>query len=292
MKTLLDTNGSEISPIDGHHSFEISEKGIATWFEPQSCSRCGGSGIWRGGFRTGVCYDCNGDGRGSDYKFKAYTEEAYATYAKRRDARAKRKAEKHKLETKERLENFREELDALEELGSALLPILSRAYIKSIKKSDDDDFGFVDKVANTLLEVPNRDYSIRLDASDLILRSREELSNTWIVKSPKTIEALRNMLARKLEQDKENESTPNWTEEGRQEIEGEILTTKIVESDYGSSEKMLLKLSDGRKCWGSVPSKLDKFDIGDTVAIKATISISRDDKTFAFFKRPSLLKRG
>jgi len=291
--TLFDVDGCEITPAKDAISFVTSPTGIVTWTEATTCSRCGGSGLWRGSWHgiqtTGTCYGCDGSGHGRDTRAKGYSKDAYARYAKRKEANLARKNLKIERENKERLDNFREELDALEELGTALLPILSRAYVKSNSKSNDD-WSFVDKVANTLLVVPNRDYSIRLDASDLILRSREELSRGWIVKSPKTIDALRNMLARKIEQDKESELAANWTVEGRQEIEGEILSTKVVENDYGVSEKMLLKLSDGRKCWGTVPSKLAKFDIGDIVSIKATISISRDDKTFAFFKRPSLSK--
>ncbi len=295
--TLIGRDGEEISlPKSSkiyHNFFAVSPTGIVEWREEQPCLRCGGSGLWRGSWHgiqnVGTCYGCDGTGHGRPAFMVGYTKDAYARYDKRREATRLRNLRKSERETKERLENFREELDAIEELGTALLPILSRAYVKSNSKSNDD-WSFVDKVANTLLVVPNRDYSISLDASDLILRSREELSRGWIVKSPKTIDALRNMLARKIEQDKESESTPNWTVEGRQEIEGEILSTKVVENDYGVSEKMLLKLSDGRKCWGTVPSKLDKFDIGDIVSIKATISISRDDKSFAFFKRPSLSK--
>jgi hypothetical protein len=291
--TLFDVDGCEITPAKHAISFVTSPTGIVTWTEATTCTRCGGSGLWRGSWHgiqtTGTCYGCDGSGHGRDARVKGYSKDAYARYAKRKEANLARKNLKIERENKERLDNFREELDAIEELGTALLPVLRRTWIKSYNKCNDS-WGFMDKVANTLLVIPNRDFYVPADESELILRSREELSKLWIVKSPKTIDALRNMLARKIEQDKEKESSANWTVEGRQEIEGEILTTKFVESDYGTTEKMLLKLSDGRKCWGTVPSKLDKFDIGDIVSIKATISISRDDKTFAFFKRPALLK--
>ena len=290
--TLFDVDGCEITPAKDAISFVTSPTGIVTWTESTICTRCGGSGLWHGGYGgisiKGTCYGCDGSGHGRDTRAKGYSKDAYARYAKRKEANRARQNLKIERETKERLDNFREELDALEELGTALLPILSRAYVKSNSKSNDD-WSFVDKVANTLLFIPNRDYSVRAEASELILRSREELSRGWIVKSPKTIDALRNMLARKIEQDKEKELVANWTVEGRQEIEGEILTTKVVEGAYGSSEKMLVKLSDGRKCWGTVPSKLATIDTGKNISFKATISISKDDKTFAFFKRPVLL---
>ena len=263
--TLIGRDGQEVSlPKSSkihNNFFAVSPTGIVEWREEQPCLRCGGSGLyrwsWHGIQNTGTCYGCDGTGWGRPALMHGYTKDAYARYEKRREATRLRNLRKSERETKERLENFREELDAIEELGTALLPVLRRTWIKSHNKCNDD-WGFTDKVANTLLVIPNRDYYTEANESDLMLRSREELSKCWIVKSPATIAALRSMLARKIEQDKEKESAANWTVEGRQEIEGEILTTKFVESDYGTSEKMLLKLSDGRKCWGTVPSKLEK----------------------------------
>ena len=80
----------------------------------------------------------------------------------------------------------------------------------------------------------------------------------------------------------------DW-ENGRFEIEGEILSIKWKSNDFGGSYKMLVELADGRRCWGSCPSKLDSADKGDIVRIKATFSKSNDDAKFAFFKRPSVV---
>ena len=258
--------------MDGHHSFEISEKGIATWFEPQSCSRCGGSGIWRGGFHSGVCYECNGDGRGRDYKVKAYTEEAYATYAKRRLAREKRKAEKYNLETRKLLEEFSEKLDELESIRSELRSELERGL--SNRASD-----FINKVGATLLAYSD---------GEVIDESRENLVRSWIVKSDKTIDALKRTIEKRRAEKEALADALDW-ESGRYVVSGVIKSTKWVEGHYGSSLKMLLQLEDGRRCWGSVPSKLDKFDIADEISIKATFDRSTDDPKFAFFKRPTLI---
>jgi hypothetical protein len=80
----------------------------------------------------------------------------------------------------------------------------------------------------------------------------------------------------------------DW-EDGRFEIEGEILSVKFKSNDFGGSYKMLVELADGRRCWGSLPSKLDEAGKGDIVRIKATFSKSNDDAKFAFFKRPSVV---
>lgn len=81
----------------------------------------------------------------------------------------------------------------------------------------------------------------------------------------------------------------DW-EDGRFEIEGKILSVKWKDNDFGGSYKMIVELADGRRCWGSVPSKLGDSEVGDVVRFKATFSKSNDDDKFAFFKRPTVSK--
>jgi hypothetical protein len=76
--------------------------------------------------------------------------------------------------------------------------------------------------------------------------------------------------------------------EGRCVIEGTVLSTKLVESGYGESLKMLVRVeqADGVvRLWGSVPSSIDP-EIGDTVRFTATVETGRD-ADFGFFKRPT-----
>jgi hypothetical protein len=76
--------------------------------------------------------------------------------------------------------------------------------------------------------------------------------------------------------------------EGRVTVVGKVLTTKVVESPYGESIKMLVQHADGWKVWGSVPSNLPIDDIkGSTVQFDASIQKSDQDDKFGFFKRPS-----
>ena len=74
--------------------------------------------------------------------------------------------------------------------------------------------------------------------------------------------------------------------EGRRMIEGEVATTKIVDSQYGSTLKMLVIDDDGFKYWGTVPSSIN-VDRGDRVSLTATVTASDDDALFGFFKRPA-----
>lgn len=72
-------------------------------------------------------------------------------------------------------------------------------------------------------------------------------------------------------------------------IVGTVLSTKYVETDFGGFLKMLIKVEteDGvYKLWGTVPSKLT-VSRGDIVRFNARLEVSRDDKSFGFFSRPT-----
>lgn len=86
---------------------------------------------------------------------------------------------------------------------------------------------------------------------------------------------------------------------GRQDVEGEIISARVKDSDFGTSYKMLVKLTDGNKVWGTIPETLweqlhridDEYSIdafrGCQVKFTATFEVSRDDEHFGFFKRPA-----
>lgn len=73
--------------------------------------------------------------------------------------------------------------------------------------------------------------------------------------------------------------------EGRQHIEGTILSIKYVESVYGTTQKMLVQLDDGNKVFGSVPASIHDVEKGDRVSFDATIQPKEDH--FAFYSRPA-----
>lgn len=86
--------------------------------------------------------------------------------------------------------------------------------------------------------------------------------------------------------------------EGRYEITGEIVSTKWVESDFGGAMKMLVKMADGNKVYGTMPNSLRGIptdeahtyvntEKGDTVTFTAAVERSKDDEHFGFFKRPT-----
>ncbi len=73
---------------------------------------------------------------------------------------------------------------------------------------------------------------------------------------------------------------------GRVAIEGEVLSKKVVDTDFGSTIKMLVRATGGYKVWCSMPSGLSA-DRGDTVAFSAKLTPSRDDEKFGFGSRPT-----
>lgn len=77
---------------------------------------------------------------------------------------------------------------------------------------------------------------------------------------------------------------------GRVEVSGVVLSTKDVESAYGVTTKMLVKLANNSKVWVTVPSA-ESINRGDEITFKATFEVSRDDKSFAFGKRPVVTGR-
>jgi hypothetical protein len=88
---------------------------------------------------------------------------------------------------------------------------------------------------------------------------------------------------RKLAEERAN-SEPCPT--GRVVITGEIVSSKAVESYYGTQYKMLVKDDRGFKVWGTVPSAICGTK-GNRVEFTATVEPSKDDEYFGFYKRPT-----
>jgi len=74
---------------------------------------------------------------------------------------------------------------------------------------------------------------------------------------------------------------------GRVIVHGTVLTTKVVDSMYGSQFKMLVKDTTGFKVWCTIPDTwLAETVKGATVRFKVTVSPTKDDIKFGFGTRP------
>jgi hypothetical protein len=83
---------------------------------------------------------------------------------------------------------------------------------------------------------------------------------------------------------------------GRVDIEGVILSTRVVASDFGDVTKVLVKADSGFKVWGTLP-RMYKMEgtrateifpgKGDRVSFRATVTPKADDSKFGFYSRPT-----
>lgn len=69
-------------------------------------------------------------------------------------------------------------------------------------------------------------------------------------------------------------------------LTGIVLGTKVVDSDFGSTLKMLMRDDRGFKVWGTVPRELDDVK-GTRVTFTAKVEASDDDPCFGFYSRPT-----
>lgn len=92
---------------------------------------------------------------------------------------------------------------------------------------------------------------------------------------------------------------------GRVVVEGEVLSTRVDDGQFGTQIKMLVKADSGYKVWGTVPSSLTLVEDtpitsgdftwtptralrrGDRVRFTATLTPSERDPKFGIAKRPS-----
>jgi hypothetical protein len=141
------------------------------------------------------------------------------------------------------------------------------------------------------------DIARRMKAHRKLSQRQAEAALEWTAKHRQKVA---DRAAKRAEQDAEPKA-PVVTGNGVT-IEGVVLATKIQDSDYGSTLKMLVKVDgdDGSyKVWGTVPSAMPTqhteptengmacFDLrNSTVRFVANVDVSNDDESFGFFKRP------
>lgn len=80
----------------------------------------------------------------------------------------------------------------------------------------------------------------------------------------------------------------------RLRIEGEVVSCKFRDDDFGGKWKVVVKADSGFKVWGSLPSSLDVSEVevredqsNARIAFTARVERSNDDETFGFFHRPT-----
>lgn len=75
---------------------------------------------------------------------------------------------------------------------------------------------------------------------------------------------------------------------GKRLLEGEVLSTKWqTDGYYGSTKKMVVKLLDGNRVFGTVPKSIADVERGQKVSLFGNVMVSKSDENFGFFKNPS-----
>lgn len=205
----------------------------------------------------------------------------------------------------------------IKNLGNDEVRVLGhvRAYERynKVRVSNKDSFFSDLNAIATKTEVAARERRIRHARWNKIreaLRSTPELSGllkvdhhitkdirSKVINHPEwTLSKAQINLLRKLQADTQNPEInvpiPARFFDGRNRIEGKIVSVKLHENDFGASYKMTVKVTEAEGVWlvwGSVPSSIDTWDrdiTGESVAFDATLAHG-NDKHFGFFKRPT-----
>lgn len=122
-----------------------------------------------------------------------------------------------------------------------------------------------------------------------------ERQHAFAVSLLKQIADRPSMLAERAAKDAHRKPIPAFIK--RATIEGVVLSAKHVESDYGTTLKIVVEHADGWKLYGTCPSEIREelggfheavdFIKGKRVRFDAQVIVSDNDPKFGFFKRPT-----
>lgn len=219
----------------------------------QVCRRCMGSGAWYGAYGTRTCFGCNGTGAATGIRSirVGVTAEDRMELQRRKDAAAQAK------------------LASKVARNVAAYPVLAGLY---------DDQGNV--------AYDGRDRITR----DILDKGRKyDLTEKQVAAVVRTI--TREAAWKQEAEDRKATATPLLA--GRQTITGKVTSCKWKDGAYGSGFKWIVQTEDGARVYGSVPAawqdaaEMDQL-VGQEVTFKATVTVSDDDQTFGFAKRPAI----
>jgi hypothetical protein len=254
----------------------------------KGCKRCGGEGHYSHNGEHSRCYECDntsaklGEHIGSDRK----VAEKWCHVRALAKANRERKAE----ETRLKLVAARDErVAALKLTDPEVVALLQKTYDDENEAYATGDYDVISKT-NPFL---------RTMAGKLFNAGEKGLTENMVA-------AVRKNVAWAAEKAVADAAKPALVE-GRRVITGKVVSTKAVEGDYGTSYKMLVEEENGTRVFGSIPGNLwDEVEflgsyrklawnetdgvmrkiVGMELTFTATVEVSRDDKSFGFFKRP------
>lgn len=255
----------------------------------KGCRRCQGSGHYMHNGEHDRCYSCDNSSAKLGEQIQS-REEAEKWCHGRAMAKARRERKKEEARLA-KLAARQQVWDSLKASNPAVWDLLWEAYEGTTERSS-----FVLKMASTLYEADRFPYT------------------------EKQISALQAVVDRRAEEASKAVPAPS----GRVEVVGTVMSTRVVEGDYGISWKILVLTDAGYKVWGTLPRAqadilADEFcdwmekkgysyysyggsvfftgsengDLdwkgakGRRIKFTATLSPSADDPSFAFYSRPT-----
>ena len=263
----------------------------------ETCTRCGGDGVWKGWFK-GTCFQCGGAGSTSkdrqiwhfpkdwdDAACQKFDDEREACNEQRRQA----KDNARRLELEKKAEECFQLIEAQEDLAEAFHFLFSDFHGEDKIGPGEFRFSSPDRSVTGLQRAHQRAFNLARTASDIFFRFRDRGQLTTkqralIVNSSREIQ---EMIA-SAEAHRDALKKAPALEEGRREIQGQVLRIKVVDNPrFGSTIKVLVEQDDLNKVWGTLPSALDNAVEGDRVKFDAAVEASDNDTHFGFFKRPT-----
>lgn len=266
----------------------------------KGCKRCGGEGHYSFNGEHSRCYACNN----TSAKLGEYISDNRADAEKWCHGRALARANRLRKAEEKRMVEVRK-MEAKQEALKVAAPDVYE-FLMAVQLEDDNQYQYETYGDWARAQAGN---TAKVEKNSFIRAMAESIR--WVSQankpfSEKMIEAVRNNIARRTQQEAEKAEHPVVT--GRVEIQGEVVSTKSYETDYGTAYKMLVKDARGFKVFGSIPSNLwseveflgaykklawNETDgvmtklVGMEVKFVATVEESRDDKSFGIFKRPA-----
>lgn len=252
----------------------------------RGCRRCGGSGHYSFDGYSSECYECGNTS--ARYGVCVGTlEEATKDAEKRAKAKAARDAKRQR--------EYQKKVDAAQALRDEL------------KASDPDVYDFL--MGISIDTVDEYDDGSKLEKNQFIRAMAETLR--WVGQSrrftPNMIAAVRKAMETRAAKAVVNAAKAPVVE-GRRVITGKVISTKVVEGDYGTTYKFLVEEEGGARVFGSIAKDLwNQVEfmgqyrmqywnesegvmaklVGMEVTFTATVQVSKDDKSFGFFSRPT-----
>lgn len=184
----------------------------------------------------------------------------------------------------------------LAECPPALRPLLDACQAET--DAQNGDFGDERSPAARAYDRAWREWWRRVGARPEFLR---EALDQWGGLTERQLSAARKIFAertqrsarREEEETARRQNAQRWTA-GRQQVTGEVLSTRWEDASYGHHQRSVMKAmvqtADGRKLWTTLPVRCwiggEAPVRGATVTLTVTVAPSDDDPTMAFGKNP------